>query len=274
MNTISDSICFPCALTIAGSDPSGGAGIQMDLQTFSACGVFGCSVISALTVQNRRGVEAVYGAGAGFVMDQIRFVLADMPVGAVKTGMLWDMATIRGVSDSLPARTPLVVDPVFRASSGGCLFSYDSGDPVSGYTKYLIPRARVFTPNRMEAEAILSCTLDREDDIIEAAQAFLKMGADSVVMKGGHYDEGNTVTDRFFSMDLREDVVAVRSPYPLHGTGCCFSAALASWIARGCATKTAFIHARECIGHAISHAVRSRSGWYLIRPGWKEPDNS
>jgi hydroxymethylpyrimidine/phosphomethylpyrimidine kinase len=246
----------------------------MDIRTFSACGVWGCSAITALTVQGSHGVELVHGAGQETVASQVRAVFREMPVGAVKTGMLWDASTIRAVCKALPAQVPLVVDPVLAASSGGSLFESGCERAVDLYERELIPRALVFTPNRLEAETLLSCTIQNDKDIADAARAFLDMGALSVVMKGGHYDEGNTVRDRFFTQDTSLVLEAPRYPHELHGTGCCFSAALAAWIARGSDLRTAFIQARTCVAHAVSHAVRSPAGWDLLMPDWREDQSS
>jgi hydroxymethylpyrimidine/phosphomethylpyrimidine kinase len=269
MDRIPETPTFPCALTIAGSDPTGGAGVQMDLKTFSACGVWGCSAITALTVQGIHGVESVHGTGPEIVASQVRILLKEMPVGAVKTGMLWDTSTIRAVCRTLPTQVPLIVDPVLAASSGGSLFEHGCEEAVDIYEKELIPRAHVFTPNLPEAEKILSCTIKNDQDIEDAARAFLDMGASSIVMKGGHLDEGTTVRDRFFTADTRLVLEGPRSPHRLHGTGCCFSAALAAWIARGSDPRTAFSRAKACVSHAVSHAVRSPAGWYLLMPEWR-----
>lgn len=264
----------PFALTIAGSDPSGGAGIQMDIRTFAACGVFGLSAITVLTIQNSASVMECSGVGADLVARQIQALLSDIPVAAIKTGLLWDHETAVAVCDLVPVETPLVIDPVFVSSTGQSLFSGQGDDLIGAYEHHVIPRAAIFTPNRQEAEVILNHPVRSLADIDEAAADFLSMGAGAVIMKGGHHHDSREIHDFFYTREGCVEGVSPRYPCDPHGTGCCFSASLTAWLARGSDPKRAFLKAKTCVDHAIRNAVQAPSGRYLLMPEAMKDGNS
>ncbi len=250
----------PIALSIAGSDPSGGAGIQADLKTFAACKVFGTSVVSALTAQNTLGVQALAPVAPEFVALQLRTLLADMPIAAVKTGMLYSAKVICAVLAELPAHLPLVVDPVLVSSSGRRLLDHE-GEQV--LREQLLPRATLLTPNLDEAAALLQCqTATSELDIIDQARALLDLGPQAVLIKGGH-GEGPMATDLLLLSDYLvvpgDDRQFVFNSSRLrvsnsHGTGCTLSAAICANLAKGEPLLGAVATAKEFIIGALKRA--------------------
>lgn len=229
---MSDSI--PIALTIAGSDSSGGAGIQADLKAFSALGVFGASVITALTAQNTRGVTGVHAAPAAFVAQQIEAVLGDLAVGAAKTGMLANAAIVREVASAMEARPdlPLIVDPVMVATSGDRLLEPDA---IEAYKTRLIPRATLITPNLAEAAALLDEPVAADLAAAERqARALLALRCGGVLVKGGHRAAAEAVDVLALA---NGEVHRVAAPWVdtrnTHGTGCTLSAAIAALMAAG-----------------------------------------
>jgi hydroxymethylpyrimidine/phosphomethylpyrimidine kinase len=224
------------ALTIAGSDSSGGAGIQADLKTFSALGVYGASVITALTAQNTRGVQAVEPVRADFVARQLQSVLDDLAVGAIKTGMLADAAIVEMVARGLravpaSARPPLIVDPVMVATSGDVLLSPDA---VGAIKQGLAPLAALITPNLAEAGVLLDSPVAASEAEMRAqAVALLALGCRAVLVKGGHGSGGE-------ALDVLADAAGVTTfasprldtPHT-HGTGCTLSAGIAALMAGG-----------------------------------------
>ncbi len=221
----------PIALTVAGSDPGGGAGVQADLKTFASLGVYGASAITALTVQDTTGVHAVHPVAPGIVADQVRAVLGDLEVSAVKVGMLANAEIVAAVVDALGAFAPLVVDPVARSSSGAELL-----DPagLELLRDRLLPRATLITPNVAEAAALLSRSrADVQADPAAACRDLLALGAGAVVLTGGDR-AGPTCVDLYCDGLSLEELPAPRvATENTHGTGCTFSAALAAFLARG-----------------------------------------
>jgi hydroxymethylpyrimidine/phosphomethylpyrimidine kinase len=224
----------PVSLTIAGSDSSGGAGIQADLKTFAAHRVYGASVITALTAQNTLGVSGVHTAPPAFVRAQLEAVCSDLDVDAAKTGMLVDAATIAAVVDGLHdafsrRRFALVVDPVLISKSGHALLADDAIDTVRDR---LLPLATLVTPNLPEAARLVGFDVVDEDTAVAAGRALLSCGARAALIKGGH-GRGDTVVDLLVTAD---DVVAIRTPRidtrHTHGTGCTLSAAIAARLSR------------------------------------------
>lgn len=222
------------ALTIAGSDSSGGAGIQADLKTFSALGVYGASVITALTAQNTLGVTGVHAAPVDFVGQQIEAVLGDLAVGAVKTGMLANAGIVREVAAALAKRPalPLIVDPVMVATSGDRLLEPDA---VDAYRQRLIPRAALITPNLAEAAALLDEPLALDLAAAEhQARALLALGSGGVLVKGGHRAAAEAVDVLALADGSMHHIAA---PWVetsnTHGTGCTLSAAIAALMATG-----------------------------------------
>jgi len=242
------------ALTIAGSDSSGGAGIQADLKTFSALGVYGASVITALTAQNTQGVTAVHDVPADFVTAQIDAVFSDLAVGAVKIGMLSQAATIEAVAQGLRRYKAknIVLDPVMVATSGDRLIAADA---IEALRELLFPQALVVTPNLPEAAALLDHAPARSEAEMEAqARALLDFGAHHVLIKGGH-GQGSE------SVDLLVDATSVTrfagmriATRNTHGSGCTLSSAIAAGLARGQDLKAAVREAKTYVTAAIAAA--------------------
>jgi len=248
------------AVTIAGSDSSGGAGIQADLKTFSALGVYGASVTTALTAQNTQGVSAIHDVPADFVTEQIDAVFSDLDVNAVKIGMLSRIATIEVVAKGLDryrARN-IVLDPVMVATSGDRLLAPDAIEVVR---TLLVPRALVVTPNLPEAAALLGCaSADSEREMKEQARAILDLGAKSVLIKGGHGGGPESIdilVDATSVTRLVDVRVATRST---HGSGCTLSSAIAAGLARGLDLRDAVKNAKKYVTAAIASADGLRIG--------------
>jgi hydroxymethylpyrimidine/phosphomethylpyrimidine kinase len=243
---------MPRALTIAGSDSGGGAGIQADLKTFSAFGVYGMSVITALTAQNTLGVQGVLAVPPDFVALQFRSVVDDLGVDALKTGMLGDAAMVERVVALLAdaALDQLVVDPVMIAKGGAALLTSDAIDSLK---RLLLPQAMILTPNLPEAAALLGCdSLDSERHIREAARALHAMGPRHVIMKGGHLP-GDELVDLLYDgqsfSEIRSRRIHTRHT---HGTGCSFAAALTALLARGEPVARCFVQAHAFVRQAIA----------------------
>ncbi len=243
---------FLKALTIAGSDSSGGAGIQADLKTFAALGIYGTSAITAVTAQNALRIDALTCLPVSLVVSQIRSVLSDIGVEAIKTGMLGGPEIIQGVASSLSRHPgiPLVVDPVMAATSGSALLEEGSLEVLR---RRLLPLARIVTPNLPEAEALVGSQLRDESDCIRAAREIHVMGPGWVVLKGGHCREiesgpagAREVVDLVFDGSRMH---RVSGPYlqggPKQGTGCTLSAAIAAFLAKGRSELEAVREARE-----------------------------
>lgn len=251
---------LPIALTIAGSDSSGGAGIQADLKTFSAFGVYGASVITALTAQNTLGVSGVEAVSAQFVVAQARAVLDDLDVAAAKTGMLAERGIVEAVAGLLAERPGLkvVVDPVMVATSGDLLLSQEA---IASVRSLLLPRATVVTPNLPEAAALIGAKVaETEEAMIEQGKALVKIGARAVLMKGGHA-EGRVAVDILVEADRITRVESLRIDTPhTHGTGCTLSAAITALIAQGDPLPQAVRRAKTFITRAIDHGRVLRIG--------------
>jgi hydroxymethylpyrimidine/phosphomethylpyrimidine kinase len=266
----------PVALTIAGSDSGGGAGIQADLKTFAALGVFGASAVTALTAQNTQGVRGIHAVPAGFVVEQIDAVLDDLPVAAVKTGMLATATIVSAVADLAAAgRLPrLVVDPVMVASSDDRLLE-PAAERV--YAERLVPFATVVTPNLREAEALLGAPIRTLDDQREAARALGALGAAVAVVTGGDAltdaagEAVDTVWDGGAVRELRGPRIETRST---HGTGCTFASATAAALARGAAAAEAVAAAKAFVARAVAGGATWRLGrghGPLDLFGWTQP---
>jgi hydroxymethylpyrimidine/phosphomethylpyrimidine kinase len=247
---------IPVALTIAGSDSSGGAGIQADLKTFAALGVYGASVITALTAQNTRGVTGIHQVPAEFVTAQIDAVFADLDVKAVKIGMVAQLATIDAIAADLKRCSPkhIVLDPVMVATSGDRLLAAEAVDALR--TK-LIPLASLITPNLPEAAALLDeAVASTEAAIASQGRRLLAMGCPAVLIKGGH-GQGAESIDYLVSgtgtITLAAPRIATKNT---HGTGCSLSSAIAAGLAKGEDMETAVRHAKAWISAAIAAADR------------------
>jgi len=244
------------AVTIAGSDSSGGAGIQADLKTFSALGVYGASVIAALTAQNTKGVAAIHDLPPNFVAAQIDAVFSDLDVGAVKIGMLSQPAVIETVAAGLARwrQTQVVLDPVLAASSGERLLEPEAIDVLK---RVLIPRALVLTPNLPEAAALLGAALARSEiEMRGQAERLLDLGARAVLIKGGHGEGAESVdllVERTSLTRLAAQRVATQNT---HGTGCTLSSAIAAGLAKGLDLVAAVREAKAFVSAAIAASAR------------------
>ena len=246
----------PIAVTIAGSDPSGGAGIEADLKTFSALGVYGSAVVTALTAQNTKGVFGIHDVPADFLAAQLNAVFTDLDLGAVKIGMLGSAAAIEVVTAALDRYRPrrVVLDPVMIASSGEKLLR---GDAL-GRLRDLIARVDVVTPNLPEAAALLAAVPARDEDEMRAqAQELLALGAGAVLIKGGH-GSGPDSVDLLVgpggaTLRLASPRIATKNT---HGTGCTFASAVAAGLAKGLALETAAQQAKAYVSAAIAAADR------------------
>lgn len=250
----------PIALTIAGSDSSGGAGIQADLKTFAACGVYGASVITALTAQNTQGVSGIFHVPPDFVGAQIDAVFSDLAVNAVKIGMVARREVLGAIVAGLDRWSPahVVVDPVMVATSGDRLLADDAIDAIR---HSLIPRALVITPNLPEAAALLDEPVAQSEDGINAqGRKLLALGCKAVLIKGGH-GEGPQSVDHLFT---GADVVTLAAPRiatrNTHGTGCSLSSAIAAHLARGENLQAAVAKAKAYVSAAIAAADRLTIG--------------
>ena len=238
---------IPVALTIAGSDPSGGAGIQADLKTFHQFGVYGASAITLLTVQNTVRVSRVERLEPALVAGQIAAVLEDLPPSAVKTGALGTAAIIEVVA-SFDFPCPLVVDPVMISKHGRPLLADDA---IESLVRCLIPRAFLLMPNLPEAEALTGIGIRGLAEMRSAAERLQSMGARSVLVKGGHLQGGGSVDLLRAGSVWREFHAARIDTAHTHGTGCTYSAAITAELARGASLDLAVEHAKEYITEAI-----------------------
>ncbi len=248
------------AVTVAGSDSSGGAGIQADLKTFAALGVYGASVITALTAQNTQGVRAIHDVPADFIRAQIDAVFSDLDIGAVKIGMLSQAATIDAVAQGLAAHHAknIVLDPVMVATSGDRLLVPEA---VEALRKLLIPRALVVTPNLAEAAALTGASVARDEREMEVqARELLALGARNVLIKGGH-GGGDQSLDLLIGQGEVVRLSARRiATSNLHGTGCTLSSAVAAGFANGLDLRAAAQDAKEYVTAAIAAAAKLKIG--------------
>src|SRR6266702_1595384 len=250
----------PVALTIAGSDSSGGAGIQADLKTFAALGVYGASAVTALTAQNTKGVSGIHPVPAAFVSAQIDAVFADLAVGAVKIGMVAQLEVIDAIVAGLDRWTPdhVVLDPVMVATSGDRLLAADT---VEALRTKLIPRASLITPNLPEAAALLDEPVAENEAAVERqGRQLLSMGCRTVLIKGGHGQGAESVDyliDANGTIALAAPRIATKNT---HGTGCSLSSAIAAGLAKGEVMETAIRNAKAWISAAIASADRFSVG--------------
>ena len=255
---------LPVALTIAGSDSGGGAGIQADLKTFAALGVHGTSAITAITAQNTREVTDILEVPTALIRAQIDAVVGDIGVQAAKTGMLSSAAIIDAVVDAIDHNgiTALVVDPVMVAKGGAKLLRDDA---VHALRTRLVPKAAVLTPNLPEATVLLGRTVASLGERRQAAKDLVEMGARAVVVKGGH--AAGDVTDVFWDgtnlVELRAGRIDTANT---HGSGCVFSAAITAELARGLEPVEAVRKARQFITGAIAHAIEIGHGHGPVNP--------
>lgn len=251
---------IPIALTIAGSDSSGGAGIQADLKTFAACGVYGASAITALTAQNTKGVTGIHDVPADFITAQIDAVFTDLDVKAVKIGMVARREAIEAIVTGLDRWSPkhVVVDPVMVATSGDCLLSPDAVDALR--TK-LFPRASLLTPNLPEAAALLNeAVAVSEADIEGQGRRLLAMGCPAILIKGGHGHGPESIDYLIDSGSLIRLAAPRIATSNTHGTGCSLSSAIAAGLAKGQGLEAAVRDAKVYVSAAIAVADQLKVG--------------
>ncbi|WP_420454019.1 bifunctional hydroxymethylpyrimidine kinase/phosphomethylpyrimidine kinase [Rubrivirga sp.] len=259
---------IPTALTIAGSDSGGGAGIQADLKAFEAHGVFGMSVVTAITAQNTRAVTAVHDVPADVVTAQIEALVDDLPIGAVKTGMLSSPEIVAAVARAIEDHelAPVVVDPVMVSKSGDELLAPDA---VGAVATRLLPLATVVTPNAHEAARLAASDVRTLDDARRAADVILRLGPGAVLVKGGHLDGEAEAVDLLVWGDGEATFRQERIDTPhTHGTGCTYASAIAANLARGLGLEEAVGRARVYLQQAIRHALPLGGGHGPTRHFW------
>ena len=244
------SMRYICALTIAGSDSCGGAGVQADIKTMSALGVYAASAITSVTVQNTLGVQAIQAIQPEIVAGQIRAVMDDIKPTAIKVGMVNDQATILAIADTLRQYSPqkLVVDPVMVSTSGSMLMQKDA---LGTFCSRLLPMATLLTPNIPEAEVLSNLSISSIDDMDAAGRSILALGCKAVLIKGGHL-EGRKVDKLYLPngevCSFVHEAIATRNT---HGTGCTLSSAIAAFMARGLALADAVAQAKTYLSQAL-----------------------
>jgi hydroxymethylpyrimidine/phosphomethylpyrimidine kinase len=275
MTTSSSEPTMPVVITIAGSDSGGGAGIQADLKTFEAHGVFGTTAITSITAQNTVGVRAVHDLPLDIIRAQLDAVFDDFTLGAIKIGMLSSAATVELVADLLMERArgvPIVLDPVMVATSGDRLLRDDA---VTAMLERLVPIATIVTPNSDEAAVLAAMPVGTFDDMRRAARTLIELGAHSVLLKGGHIAPRDDGGDGPVLVDLFDDGIRMRelpTPYittdRTHGTGCTLSSAIAARVALGAAMLDAVVAAQRYVHGAIAAAPPLGRGHGPLRHGW------
>lgn len=241
---------YICALTIAGSDSCGGAGVQADIKTMSALGVYAASAITSVTVQNTLGVQAIQAIQPEIVAGQIRAVMDDIKPMAIKVGMVNDRATILTIADTLQQYSPqkLVVDPVMVSTSGSMLMHKDA---LGTFCSRLLPMATLLTPNIPEAEVLSNLSISSIDDMDAAGRSILALGCKAVLIKGGHL-EGRKIDKLYLPngevCSFVHEAITTRNT---HGTGCTLSSAIAAFMARGLALADAVAQAKTNLSQAL-----------------------
>ena len=242
---------YICALTIAGSDCSGGAGIQADIKTMSALGVYAAAAITSITVQNTKGVKAVHRVNSLVVAEQIKAVMDDIRPDAIKIGMVNDCATIHAIADTLTfyPNIPIVIDPIMISTSGFRLMKQDA---LELFYHSLLPMSTLLTPNLLETEILSNMKIYTIDDMDIAAQKIMSLGCNAVLIKGGHIDGGEKV-DRLYMANDMVHTFANKSvdTRNTHGTGCTLSSAITSFIVRGLNLVDAIAAAKNYLSQAL-----------------------
>jgi hydroxymethylpyrimidine/phosphomethylpyrimidine kinase len=259
------------ALTIAGSDSGGGAGIQADLKTFAAFGVYGASAITSVTAQNTLTVAGVHDLPPDFVAQQIDLIAQDIGVDAAKTGMLSNAAIVRAVAESVTRNkiARLVVDPVMVAKSGDALLRDDARIAM---IEALLPLAYVITPNLPEAEALTGLPAANRDQMVIVAKKLHEMGAQYVLVKGGHLESAEALDLLFDGNEMHAFSAPRIETRNTHGTGCTYSAAIAACLALGLDVPEAVGRAKDYLTGAIRHALPLGAGHGPLDHGWQARD--
>lgn len=253
---------YPIVLSIAGSDSSGGAGIQADLKTFSSLGVYGATAITAITAQNTQGVHSQFALPPQMVYDQIIAVIDDLHPAFVKIGMLSNTEIVRAVAEALSQYSlTIILDPVIVSSSGHRLLSLEAQDALK---EKLLPMSALITPNIPEMKALTDMPLSSFEEKQMAAQRLMNYGVKAVLLKGGH-EEGNTKTDILFSQSANgiESTLFSADTIPtpnIHGTGCTLSSAITAFLARGLCLNDAITEAKNYITNAITSGADIKIG--------------
>ena len=254
------------ALSIAGSDSGAGAGIQADLKTFSALGVYGCTAITAITAQNTKQVAEIFEISPSMVEQQIRSIMMDMQPNAIKIGMVYSSPIIDAVYRSLKKtpKIPIVLDPILTAGTGAKLLRREA---YKSFVSKLMPLSTLITPNRMEAEKLADIVIKTENDIIEAAKKINKLGVKNVVVKGGHFGSEHVID---LLLDSKGNIMKFTNPRlkikEVHGSGCNFSSAVTAYLAEGIALSQACKMANEYVHNAVKNAVRIGRGLPIANP--------
>lgn len=246
---------YPVVLSIAGSDSSGGAGIQADLKTFSALGVYGATAITAITAQNTQGVHAQFALSPQMVHDQIIAVVDDLQPSFVKIGMLSNVDIVEAVAEALSKYSiPLILDPVMVSSTGHRLLSVEAQEVVKSR---LLPMSLLVTPNIPEMEALTNISVDTFEHKVQAAKSLFEYGAKAILLKGGH-EEGEQKSDILFTSSQSEIETTIFTSETIHtrnthGTGCTLSSAIAAFMARGCSVVEAIDKAKRFVTETIRY---------------------
>lgn len=251
---------YPVVLSIAGSDSSGGAGIQADIKTVSAIGAYAATAITSVTAQNTLGVTAIQGIDPSVVAKQIDAVFTDIRPQAVKIGMLFSKSIVEAVAERLAFHSAehVVLDPVMVSSSGSALIN---GDAIDALRNKLIPLAEIVTPNKEEAGQLADITIDNPTSIRFVARRIILYGCKSVLIKGGHFS-GKTMTDYFFTSDEQERRFSGRfiDTPNTHGTGCTLSSAIATYLALGQPLEAAVKNAKKYLQTALERGAAITAG--------------
>jgi len=259
---------IPKVLTIAGSDSSAGAGIQADLKTFMALNVYGTSAVTSITVQNTQRIETVYDLPGYLVYEQIKSIITDIEIDAVKTGMLSNSDIIENVASAINEFNirKLIIDPVLKAKDETNLLKENS---LSIFIQKLLPKALIITPNIFEAEMLTGVKIISKEDMIKAAEKIYQLGPKCVVIKGGHLPFENFVVDLIFTKDKIE---YLKNPFiqtkNTHGIGCTFSAAITANIAKGFDIFSSVKEARAFIQNALQNEIQIGKGFGPLNHGW------
>ena len=256
---------LPVALTIAGSDSGGGAGIQADIKTFAAVGVHGCSAITAITAQNTQGVSKIQNISLDVIQSQIVDVIDDIGVDAIKTGMLYDADTIKLVSNTLSNyQIPLVIDPVMFSKSGTQLILENA---IETLKDKLIPISKIITPNIPEAEKLSGIKINNIEQAKEAAHIISKLGVEAVLIKGGHSKDTVMSTDiLLYKNDFEVSTKPRINNQNTHGTGCTYSAAITAYLSKGFDVLDSFKKSREIVHSSIIHGLDIGNGYGPVNP--------
>jgi len=255
------------ALTVAGSDSGGGAGIQADIKSFAAVGVHGCSVLTCITSQNTRGVSSIYPLPPKEIKFQLKAVLSDFDIGAAKTGMLYSADIVRIVAERLrKCDFPIVIDPVMVATVGNTL---QNKDFKGALVQKLIPIARLVTPNLYEASQLSNINVNSLDEMKKAAIIIHGLGADAVLIKGGHM-RGKLI-DLYYDGKRFHELIGYRYPFDLHGSGCTLAASIAAYLACGKSLITSVREAQKKVSRGFQKYYRAGKGVPIINSHFK-PD--